>query len=115
MVDECDNAKGVATVQVGTVGMSTYLLMVCSVCAAAQLHGRWRVAAEERDTWRYKASIGFGGFAALTALVGTLVGAPLGYETAGIWLAGGVGLAAAYASFERWNYDRRASKRRTSR
>lgn len=110
LVDDCEpNSKRAGVVAIGTVGMSQYMLPLCGVCAAAQLHGRWREAAWERDRWR-TASTGFGTFGAVVALLGSVVGAPFGYPAAGLWLAGGVGLAAAYAAFERWYYDRKAPR-----
>ncbi|MFG2278777.1 hypothetical protein ACGFNQ_08840 [Streptomyces asoensis] len=107
LVEDCEHAaKRVAIVGIGTVGMSQYILPLCAVCAAAQLHGRWRKASRERDGWRVDAQ-SIGQFAVITAVVGTLVGAPLGYLTAGVWLGVGVGIAAAYVAYERWSYERR--------
>lgn len=110
LVNDCQNtAERVAAVGIGTVGMGHYILPLCAVCAAAQLHGRWRKASRERDGWRV-ASEGIGKFAVLMAVVGTLIGVPLGYPNAGVWLGAGVGIAAAYAAYERWHYERKVSR-----
>ncbi|MGW1804350.1 hypothetical protein [Streptomyces sp. NPDC002078] len=89
--------------------MSHHFLPLCAVCAAAQLHGRWREARWEREGWKI-ASEGIGKFAVLVAVVGTLAGAPLGHMNAGLWLGAGIGIAAAYVAFERWYYERKAPR-----
>ena len=110
LVEDCQNtAKRVAAVGIGTVGMEHYILPLCAVCAAAQLQGRWQKASRERDRWRVD-SQSIGQFAVITAVVGTLVGAPLGYLAAGVWLGAGVGIAAAYVAYERWRYERNAPR-----
>ena len=96
-------------VGIGTVGMGQYLLQLCAVCAAAQLHGRWHEARRERDGWRAGCQ-GIGQFAVVVAIIGTFVGAQFGHMNAGLCLGAGVGTAAAYAAYERWHYERKAPR-----
>ncbi|WP_405646637.1 hypothetical protein [Streptomyces sp. NBC_00019] len=110
LVEDCQiTAQRVAIVGIGTVGMSQHILQLCAACSAAQLHGRWREARWEGEGWRF-ACEGIAKFAVLVAVVGTFVGAPLGHMNAGLWLGAGVGIAAAYAAFERWHYRRKTPR-----
>ncbi|MGA5100426.1 hypothetical protein ACPCAC_24070 [Streptomyces lavendulocolor] len=110
LVDDCENtARRVGAVAIETIGMSQYILPLCAVCAAAQLHGRWNDAMQQRDGWR-RACTGIGQFAVLVGIIGCLVGVPFGYTLAGLWLGAGVGIAGAYAAFVRWRYEQKASR-----
>lgn len=58
LADSCDQEARVtvAEVAVGSVGMGTHVLPLCGVCAAAQLHDRWRDAEADAAAWKYAES-----------------------------------------------------------